>query len=314
MIPYWISHQLPSNIERGFCSNRFGRMHFLKRGHDQQVVCVHGNPTWSFLWRRVMNELDPKKYEVLAPDLMNLGFSDDFSSKDFTLENHIECMVEFFKKNVRKGAVLVVQDWGGPIGLLAAKRVPELFSGFVILNTGLAAPRLPLRLSTFHRLANMPILAEILFGVFGFPMRRLGGVQADPLSISGEVEAAYRYPIHFGRRLAPLKFARMVPSHAKHPALKHTHELEEFSRSLKNVEVVWGMRDPVLSRQLKRVREILHNPPVTEVVAGHFLQEEAFKEIAQAIERVAGHIPVKRQTSPSDKPTSLPDSALTLHE
>ncbi len=278
---------LPADCKQDFFPSSLGRIHYLTRGTGQQVVLIHGNPTWSFIWRRVINELDPNKFEILAPDLLNLGLSDDLQGADFNLDNHIISIVELFRAKVRKGAILVVQDWGGPIGLLAAKQCPNLFEGYVVLNTGVAAPRFPMRLSWFHRLSKIPLLAEFLFGVIGFPMFTLHKVQHDKNSIRGEIAKAYRFPIKLSRRTSALKFARMVPSFESHPSVPHFQELEIFCRSLKNVEIVWGIMDPILGKQIKKVREIFKQARVTELTAGHFLQEEAFKQIACSIETLS---------------------------
>lgn len=297
MIPAWIRAQLPKGTISQYFDSSSGRVHYLSRGKGRQVVLVHGNPTWSFLWRRVLNELDPERYEVLAPDLMNLGFSDDLRGQDFNVENLVKPLAEFYKSHLRKGAVLVVQDWGGPIGLLAASQCRDLFGGFVVLNTGVSAPEFPMRLSWFHKLSNTPILAELLFGVLGFPMRTLHKVQYDAGSIAGDVARAYRYPIGLGRRTVALKFARLVPSFPEHPAVSQFERLESFCRTLKNVEVVWGVKDPILGKRLKRTKEVLRPDRVTEVDAGHFLQEEAYQEIAMAVERVCAGAELGHQSS-----------------
>lgn len=290
ILPDWIEKMLPAGTRHDEFASSLGRLHFLRRGDGRQVVLVHGNPTWSFLWRKVMNELPPDQYEALAPDLMNLGLSDDLKTGDFNLESHVRYMSEYFRSQLKPGAILVVQDWGGPIGLLAASRVPELFAGFVILNTGIAAPRFPLRLSWFHRLSNLPVLSDFVFGVLGFPLRSLHTVQADKSSIRGAVAKAYRFPIGLSRRRSALLYARMVPSSENHPSLPFFHDLERFCGTLKNVEVVWGTQDPILGTRVKSVRKVLSQARMTEVPAGHFLQEEAASEIAQAISRIAARI------------------------
>lgn len=58
-------------------------MHYLSRGRGRQVILLHGSPSWSFIWRKVIGELDPDQFEILAPDLLNFGLSDDLRGKDF---------------------------------------------------------------------------------------------------------------------------------------------------------------------------------------------------------------------------------------
>jgi len=286
ILPKWIQEQLPQGTESIWFESSLGKIHALHRGRGRQVVLMHGNPTWGYLWRKVMNELPVDQFEVFAPDLMNLGYSDDLSDENFTLNNHVTAISEFYRKNIKPGAILVVQDWGGPIGLLAASRCPEIFSGILILNTGLGPPQKGARKPLFHLLAHTPILGDLAFGVFGFPMRALHQAQHDPSSIRGIVARSYRAPITMGRRKVPMKYAKMIPFEENHPSRPMFVELEKFIQSLKNVEFVWGIDDPVLGRHLKNIKPLLPHAKVTEVRAGHFLQEEAFLEIAAAITRL----------------------------
>lgn len=94
-IPDWIWKMLPVKTESHFFKSSFGKIHYLRRGSCQQVVMLHGNPTWSFLWRKVMKELPIENYEIIAPDLLNLGFSDNLKKTNFNLQNHVDAMAEF---------------------------------------------------------------------------------------------------------------------------------------------------------------------------------------------------------------------------
>lgn len=281
--PHWIQQMLPDHTESYFFKSSRGRLHYLKRGTGKQVLFIHGNPTWSFLWRKIIGELDPTKYEVIAPDLMNLGFSDNLNKKEFNLVNHVEVMNEFFRKIVKPGATLVVQDWGGPIGLLASQQAPSLFEKFVILNTALGAPKLPLKLSFFHRFSFMKIIPEIIFFCFKYPLFILDKVQSDQSTIKGKVARAYKYPIIGTKRLSSLWYARMVPNSETHPSYSQLQILESYIKSLKNVQIIWGVKDPILGKRIFQQEALLKNAKIFKFQVGHFLQEEIPAEIANVI-------------------------------
>lgn len=136
-------------------------------------------------------------------------------------------------------------------------------------------------------------MSDVAFRLFNFPVPVLGLTQADPASLSGEVARAYAWPLrHVRDRAAPLALARMVPNHPEHPTLAELTEGEAWLRAFPGpVELVWGTKDPILGRALKRHREALPHAPVTELPAGHFLQEEQPEAIAAAIRRVAARAP-----------------------
>ncbi len=158
-----------------------------------------------------------------------------------------------------------------------------------LLNTAVI---LPARFgsTSFHRLARLPVLGDVAFRLLGFPLGVLGRVQADPRSMAGEVARAYRWPLRRLRdRAGPLALARMVPDGPRHPSVAALAEVDVWVRSFRGpVEVVWGCKDPILGRALKRHRAALPAARVTEVDAGHFLQEEAPGPVAQAVRRLAG--------------------------
>ena len=283
LFPMWIQKMLPDQTESQFFHSSLGSLHYLKRGMGQQVVMIHGNPTWSFLWRKVINELDPTQYEIIAPDLMNLGFSDNLSKEEFNLISHVQVMSEFFRGVIRPGAILVVQDWGGPIGLLAAQQNPHLFSKFVILNTALGAPNLPLKLSFFHRFSLMKVIPEVVFFCFKYPLFFLNSVQFDRSTIQDDVARAYRYPIKGVKRLSALWYARMVPNSETHPSYSQLQKLDLYIQSLNRVHVLWGVEDPILGKSIYQKEALLKSAKVTTFQAGHFLQEEIHSEIADAI-------------------------------
>jgi haloalkane dehalogenase len=266
-------------------------MAWVESGRGRDVVCVHGNPTWSFLWRRVMAALNGDRLHVLAPDLLGCGRSSKPHAVAWhTLDRHAAALAGWMESRRLVDPILVVQDWGGPIGLLAASRVSSVrVSAVCILNTGVVLPR-SFRGTPFHRLARTPVIAPVLFRGLGFPLRSLARAQADRRSIAGDVARAYRWPLRrIADRAAPLGLARMVPDSPDHPSVPGLRAVDAWIRAFPGpVELVWGRKDPLLGRVLRRHAEQLPRARVTETDAGHFLQEEVPDIIARSIRRLAG--------------------------
>jgi haloalkane dehalogenase len=113
-------------------------------------------------------------------------------------------------------------------------------------------------------------------------------IQGDKRSIRGEVARAYRWPLRtWSDRVAPLALARMVPNRPDHRSMKALLAGDAWARAFPGpVALVWGMRDPILGRALRRHERAFPEAPVTRTEAGHFLQEEVPEELAAAVENV----------------------------
>ncbi|HYO73403.1 MAG TPA: alpha/beta fold hydrolase [Archangium sp.] len=285
-LPTFITRLFPYRPR--FAPTVFGRMHYVDEGEGRPVLLVHGNPTWSFLYRKVMAGLAGGPYRVVAPDLIGLGLSDkprELSAH--TLRHHGESLLELVQGLALKDVVLVVQDWGGPIGAWMAARAGGRVTGLVVMNTALLKPG-RFRTTAFHRFSRMPVVSDVAFRLFNFPLPVLGRTQGDPSSISGDVARAYAWPLRsIVDRAAPLALARMVPHGPDHPTMAELTEGDVWARSFQGpVELVWGVKDPILGRALQRHREVFPRARVTETPAGHFLQEEVPEDIVAAIRRV----------------------------
>jgi haloalkane dehalogenase len=265
------------------------RLHFVEAGPSdaRSVLLLHGNPTWSFLWRRVIEDLD--ELRCVAPDLLGLGLSDRLPHLgDHTVDRHADSIVELAESLDLRGVILVGQDWGGPIIAAAAARIPERIAGVVLANTAVVLPR-RLRGTAFHRFSRVPVLSDIVFRVFGFPLKSLHRAQGDPDSISGVVARAYLWPFkRISDRVAPLALARMVPNGPNHPSVPALERGQEWLLGFRGpTALVWGTRDPILGRALSRHQKRLPEAIVRTTEAGHFLQEEVPEVLAQAIREVA---------------------------
>ncbi|MDX2285010.1 MAG: alpha/beta fold hydrolase [Bacteroidia bacterium] len=288
-MPDWISAQMPQPARRYLAKTGEWHMHVMEFGDGYPVLMLHGNPAWGFLYRKIISALADEPLRIIVPDLIGLGFSDKPQDlRAHQLDAHAAWLGSLLDQLALEQLIFVGQDWGGPVGMRALADRPSLMRGAVILNTVLGPPREGFKPTAFHRFARQPLLSELAFRVLGFPQRDLGRAQGDPASIRGEVSRAYRYPLRGLRRnAAPLAMARMVPDSLEHPSVPALRRVAEYAAAFRGpAEIVWGLKDPVLGRALKRQRELLPQARVTETQGGHFLQEEVPDEIAASVRRV----------------------------
>ncbi len=288
-LPGWISALLPPGVRRYSVSLAGLSLHVMEVGEGTPVWLQHGNPTWGFLWRQVMMQPDCAGLRLIAPDLPGLGLSSRVPPGWHTLENHAETLGALMDAVAPGPLIFCGQDWGGPIGLLAMAQRAERLAGLVVLNTTVGPPREGFKSKAFHRLARSGLTGPLLFRGLNFPQGLLHLAQGDPGSIRGEVSRAYRWPLRgIASRSAPLALARMVPDRMTHPSVAPLTRCRAFVEGYKGpAAIVWGERDPILGRLLRRTRRALPHAAVTATDAGHFLQEEVPGEIAAALRGVA---------------------------
>lgn len=286
-LPRWLAPELP--FDRRMARIGADRIHFIDHGAGRPVLLMHGNPTWSFLWRKVIRRLDGVR--CIAPDLMGCGLSSKpRRTGAHTLERHVGLIADLVEALDLKDVVLVGQDWGGPVAAGVGERLRDRVHGMVWANTAVLKPRRPLKTKAFHRFAHTPIVSDIAFRLGGFPLNTLHKAQGDPASIGRAERRAYKHPYKRIRdRAAPLALARMVPSTEDHPTTATMDRVGAWVEGWEGpAALVWGKRDPILGRGLRRHREALPQAQVWETQAGHFLQEEVPQPLAEAIKLVAG--------------------------
>lgn len=285
-LPAWLAAMLP--LRRGVAPLRGGEaMHFVDHGEGPTVLLLHGNPTWSFLWRRVIAQLPGLR--CVAPDLLGLGLSTKIAAARHSVDLHADALAEFVVARGLERFVVVGQDWGGALAAGLGARLPDRVSGVVLANTSVLAPARP-RGTWFHRLARVPGVSELLFRGLQVPQVLLHAAQGDRSSISGAVARAYRWPLRrWADRGAPLALARMVPGSPEHPSMAALRRGEAWMLGYSGpIALVWGERDPLLGRALARHVAAFPQATVRRTQAGHFLQEEAPEALAEAIVEVVG--------------------------
>jgi haloalkane dehalogenase len=290
VLPGWIEEMLPTGGRRSLIDTGDGHMHVMEWGQGRPVLLLHGNPSWGFLYRKVVAELLGDGLRLVVPDLIGLGLSDKPRDPGaHTIPKHGARVAALLDALDLRELIFVGQDWGGPIGLHALHQRPGRLAGMVVLNTVLGPPKIGFKSTGFHRFARMPVVSDLAFRGLGLPERMMRLVQGDRASIRGRVRRAYVWPLRRLRdRAAPLALARMVPDSQEHWSIAALRECEAVVTSHTGpAAIVWGDRDPVLGRVRTRCEALLPQAAVTRTKAGHFLQEEVPVEIADAVRSVA---------------------------
>jgi haloalkane dehalogenase len=256
------------------------RLARVDEGDGQPVVFLHGEPTWSFLWRKVIPPVLAAGHRCIAPDLPGFGRSDKPTEVDwYTYDRHTEAMTALVQELDLRGATLVVHDWGGPIGLRLAVEHADRFDRLVILDTGLFTGHQKMT-EAWNAFRDFVARTEDL--PIGFLVR--GGCHRDP---GDAVIAAYEAPFPTAEAKAGARaFPLILPTDPEQPGAAAGQRVLEALRGDERPKLVlWADSDPVLPLSTgHRFAEAL-GTSVDHVIegAGHFLQEDAGPQIGELI-------------------------------
>lgn len=254
------------------------RIHYVDEGEGEVVLCLHGEPSWSFLYRKMVPVLS-KRHRAVAMDFIGFGRSDKYSERaDYTFEMHRNTLVRFIEEMGLEGITAVVQDWGGLIGLRVATLMPGRFARLVIMNTGLpvVGGKIPEALVQWRRFtAESPV----------FDIGKI--IQSATVSeLPPEVVAAYDAPFpddsfKAGARMWPLLIP-VEPGDPADPEMRAAREI--LSRWDGPVQVMFSDKDPITAGGDAFFRKLIptasDQPEIVIRGAGHFLQEDKGEEIA----------------------------------
>jgi haloalkane dehalogenase len=256
------------------------RMHYVDEGSGRPVVCFHGEPTWAYLYRKVARPLLDAGERVVAVDMPGFGRSDKPTDRGwYSYDRHVAHVSAVLAGLDLEDATVVVQDWGGPVGLRWAVENADRVGRLVILNTGLFTGRVSKGFMAWRDFAERT--PDLPIGVI------LDGATARDLP--PDVRAAYEAPFPTPESKAgAAQFPLLVPIEEGQPgAAEMTEVMDELSRWEKPALVMFSDSDPVFP--YPRSGEVFCNliPGAGEQVrvseAAHFLQEDAGDEIGERV-------------------------------
>jgi haloalkane dehalogenase len=254
------------------------RMHAVDVGQGDPILCLHGEPSWSFLYRKMIPVLETAG-RVVAPDLIGFGRSDKPTQRSaYTFETHLGWLRSFVEALDLKRITLVCQDWGGLLGLTLASQMTDRFARVVAMNTGLP---------TGEEKPNPAFEAwrDFAAKVDDMDIGRI--IQSATVSeLSDDVVAGYNAPYPDKRyKTGAHHFPLLVPTTPDHPSGPPMKQAREVYRAWeKPFLTLFSDSDPITSGGDRWFRKIvpsaLQEPHIVIAGGGHFLQEDKGGEIA----------------------------------
>ena len=268
------------------------RMHYVEEGSGDPILMVHGNPTWSFAWRKFVTDLS-RDHRVIAVDHIGCGRSDKPQDYEYRLARHVNNLCRLIESLDLKRVTLIAHDWGGAIGMGAATRLPARFARFVLMNTAaFRSQRIPLRISV----CRIPLLGAV--GVRGFNLFAGAAISMAVEKhdrMTAAVKAGYLAPYDcWAHRVAVQRFVEDIPLNSRHPSYAELVRIEEGLTQFRSHPVLfpWGMRDWCFTPAfLREFQQRFPNAETFEVAdAGHYLFEDAPERVIPRIrEFLAAH-------------------------
>lgn len=270
-----------------------GAMHFVDEGAGNPVLMLHGNPTWSFLYRKLIAPIS-NTHRVIVPDHIGFGLSDKPKNESvYTLTDHIDNLEALVLYLGLTNVTLVMQDWGGPIGLGFASRHPDLVKAIVILNTFGFYPPIDDVDPEYLKLPR-PLLLMRSRGLGDLIVRRLGFFERQVMRMATatkrdrKTKKAYTGVFSsYAERAGVMAFPRMIPTRTSDPSaqvlLRKTGPfIDRFNGPAR---IFWGMKDPLIPvSDLSAWKKRLPQASVTEFEnARHYLQDDVPDALAEGL-------------------------------
>lgn len=257
-------------------------LHYVDEGEGPAIIFLHGNPTWSFYYRNLINGLKDN-YRCIAVDNIGCGLSDKPQDYEYTLENHISNAIDLIKSLGLKNFSLVVHDWGGAIGMGVATRMKESVTSMVIMNTAAFKSKdIPFSIS----ICKLPVIGEELvrhFNLFAWPATFMA--PAKKLSKAAKEGLLYPYN-NYQNRIATAHFVKDIPLTKNHRSYKTLDEIESKLPEITCPKLfLWGAKDFCFNLNfLKRWRDFYPSSKYKILEkAGHYLLEDEKEECLTSI-------------------------------
>jgi haloalkane dehalogenase len=288
-------------FESKFYSVKGVKMHYVDVGRGPVILMVHGTPTWSFVYRKLIHGLSPH-FRCIAPDLLGFGLSDKPKNFSYKPEAQAEALKGFIEHLNLKDFTMVVHDYGGPIGLSYALQNPKAINHLVLLNTWMWSLQGNKQVEKASALMDKP-LGRFLYLKMNYSarvmMKKVMGVKT---KLPPKIHQQYinALPTPEARKGAHVFARELIGSSEWFQQLWRQRE------TLKDIPalILWGMMDPSIGHSaLENWLSVFSNYQMVRFAdAGHFVQEERGKEMCPLIEGfITGHQPDYRLPEEDDE-------------
>lgn len=264
------------------------RYHYVDEGEGSPILFVHGNPTWSFAFRKFVSGLSDQ-YRCIAVDHIGCGLSDKPLEYEYRLVKHIDNLCRLIEELDLDQVTLVAHDWGGAIGMGAAIRMNARISKVCLMNTA-AFPSdfIPRRIAV----CRIPLLGALgVRGLNGFSRAAITQAVANKKCWTKAAKAGYLAPYDsWDHRIAVHRFVQDIPMKASHPSYTTLQDIADqldlFNDS--PVKLIWGMQDWCFHPGfLRRFQKIWPHAETIELEhAGHYLFEDDPQRCVDEVRRL----------------------------
>ena len=279
----WLDKSEYPFTPRPFTINKH-KVSYIDEGSGETLLFVHGTPSWSFDFRKVIKVLQ-NEFRCIAIDHIGFGLSDKPKEYDYSTQNHVHTLEDFILRKDLRDITLILHDFGGPIGMAFALKHPELIKNIAILNSWLWSAKGDPDYEKFAKILKSPLL-PFLYRRLNFSPRFILPKSFGP-NYKSDKKLLQHYTKPFAKpseRNGALAFARSLLND------------QEWFESLwdqkgtlqtKPVLFIWGMADPIISsKNLEKFKKGFPNAEVFQLEhSGHFPQEEEPEKVIKAIRR-----------------------------
>lgn len=278
--PTWLDRDLYP-FESHYMDLEPGSLHYIDEGTGRPILFVHGNPTWSFLYRHLITGLS-NQYRCLAPDLFGFGLSEKPIGWPYRPTDHARIITSFVETLELDEITVVGQDWGGPIGLDYGTRNSNNVHSIVLMNTWMW-PTTEVKGRLFSGLLGSRVGHFLIRRYNFYATRMMKVLVADPSSLTPTIHRHYTAPLATpDDREASWVFPREVTGSNEWAAdlWRRRDRIDE-----KPMLLAWGLKDPALGPLLRRWQTTFpHAQTVEFPESGHFVPEEVGTDLVSPVE------------------------------
>jgi len=269
-------------FESNFQKVKHGRMHYVDVGRGQPVVMVHGWPTWSFVYRNLIKELS-SNYRCIAPDHLGFGLSDKPKIFSYKPDAHAENLDNFIQEMGLRNIVLVVHDYGGPIGLNYAIHHPHNVSRIILMNTWMWSRRGDIELEKAQKFLNMRVGKFLMEKMNFAPRFMLKQAVSNPVNLPPKVLNHYiqTFPTPASRKSTMVMAKELLGSSEWFESLWRAREMIADIPAL----LLWGMEDAFIdANALDLWHQTFNKQRMIRLAScGHLIQEEQPTQVPRLV-------------------------------